>query len=103
MSLLSIYSRIFMLSWSGVLAQSKRDGGEELLLGADLLTIRQLFWVALACSRYVKERPDGHMNNYESPLFHKNNHHFFNRNLNNYNIFNEALNCKREISGMQSS
>ena len=61
-------------------------GGKELLLGANRLTNRQLFWLAFARSRFVKRtnRPDQFIvgsNDYD---------------INSFDSIKETFNCKEK-------
>ena len=62
------------------------SGGKELLLGANRLTNRQLFWLAFARSRYVKRSklPD---------QFHVLKDEF---DLNSFDSIKETFNCKEK-------
>lgn len=71
------------------------NGGKDLILGANRLTTRQLFWLALARSRYRKQKAgvsgiDG--NDYERTFFW-----FKNKQdpLEMYEKFQDAYNCKK--------
>lgn len=44
------------------------NGGKELLLGANRLTTRQLFWIALARTIYVKSKSDEKKTSYDKTV-----------------------------------
>ena len=50
-------------------AEWESKGGKELKIGANRLTNQQLFWVALARSRYVKLRGVPYEDNYKKTIF----------------------------------
>ena len=61
-------------------------GGKELLLGANRLTNRQLFWIAFARARYRKEL----FSHYK--FFYDGNEY----DLNTFDTIKEAFNCKEK-------
>jgi len=65
------------------------DGGKELLLGANRLTTKQLFWLALARSRYRKQKADSGDDKDRTFFFFKDRY----EPLETYKGFREAYHC----------
>ena len=76
------------LDWEG-------KGGKDLILGANRLTPHQLFWLALARSRYRKQKAGTGIegSDYDRTLFFFKNKY---EPLDTYEKFQEAYNCKKK-------